>query len=73
MEKAAQHLGSLDGVWHWKEAPEHLYPLIWTDDDATCSDEMNETLWQIVLNLVCNQRSEALQQFNGNSEMQVGS
>lgn len=59
IEEAKEALGSLDGAWHWKEAPDHIYPSIWTDDEGTCLDEMDTELWRIVLNLFCNIREGA--------------
>ena len=56
MEEARTALGNLDRVWHWQEAPDHLYPSIWTDDEGKCLDEMDTALWQVVLNMICNQR-----------------
>ncbi len=34
----------------------HILPSVWVDEEGTCEDAMDATLWQLILNLICNKR-----------------
>jgi len=56
LEEARWTHGSLAGSWHWSSAPDHILPSVWVDEEGGCADEMDATLWQLILNLICNRR-----------------